>query len=429
MRIILRLLLRNRRVMWLLKRLYGHFHDDIVQALNDNPEIAEINPLRIRRSELDGLRFNLLIPAVSERHIFGGIATGLQFFRGFEGLTSDLRIIATDEGKLREARLDAARFAGWEFVDAADDDRPGRLMVATGRRKAPLAVRANDVFISTAWWSAHLARELLADQAALHGMTTRRFIYLIQDYEPLFHPWAARYALAKQTYVDRNGYVPVFNTALLRDYLVMQGLAERDDLFFHPIMNDSLQAAAARLGPQPREKRILVYGRPSVDRNAYPLLVRGLRRLVERHDTRGWQFVSAGEPHAPAQLGPGVSLEPLGKLALEDYARELLRCHAGVSLMISPHPSYPPLEMAALGMHVITNGYANKDLSSWAPAMRSINVADPDALADAVHHAMQRFGEAPAAGPYDPAFASYLEANDDFSALAASAWERARAER
>jgi len=428
MRILLRSLLRNRRVVWLLKRLYGHFHDDIVQALNDNPDIAEINPVRLRRSEQTGLRFNLLIPAVSERHIFGGISTALQFFRGFGALADDLRIIATDEGKLREARIDANRFPGWTFVDAADDDRPGRVMVAIGRRQAPLPVRKHDVFIATAWWSAHLAREILAEQARLHAdPSVRRFIYLIQDYEPLFHPWAARYALAKQTYVDRAGYVPVFNTALLRDYLVAQQLANADDLFFHPIMNESLQAAARRLGALPRERRILVYGRPSVDRNAYPLLVRGLRRLVERHDTSAWRFVSAGEPHAPVSLGGGARLEPLGKLSLDEYAGELLRCHAGVSLMISPHPSYPPLEMAALGMHVITNHYANKDLSRWAPALHSINVADPDELADTLHRAMLRYGEPPAQGPYDPAFESYLKADDDFSALAARAWERARA--
>ena len=38
----------------------------------------------------------------------------------------------------------------------------------------------------------------------------------------------------------------------------------------------------------------------------------------------------------------------------------------GISLMVSPHPSYPPLEMAHLGMLVLTNGFGAKDLVDLA---------------------------------------------------------------
>jgi hypothetical protein len=31
--------------------------------------------------------------------------------------------------------------------------------------------------------------------------------------------------------------------------------------------------------------------------------------------------------------------------------------------MLSPHPSYPPLEMAEAGMRVVANAFENKDLS------------------------------------------------------------------
>lgn len=42
----------------------------------------------------------------------------------------------------------------------------------------------------------------------------------------------------------------------------------------------------------------------------------------------------------------------------------MLDTYAGISLMSSPHPSYPPLEMSVFGIKVITNNYSNKDLSS-----------------------------------------------------------------
>jgi hypothetical protein len=49
---------------------------------------------------------------------------------------------------------------------------------------------------------------------------------------------------------------------------------------------------------------------------------------------------------------------------------ELLRDHdVGLSLIATPHPSLVPLEMAAAGMVVVTNTFANKD----AEAMRAIS--------------------------------------------------------
>ena len=59
--------------------------------------------------------------------------------------------------------------------------------------------------------------------------------------------------------------------------------------------------------------------------------------------------------------------------------------------MISPHPSYPPLEMAAFGMGVITNRYGQKDLSRWAPGIRSIDMFTPEAIADALSQECARW--------------------------------------
>ena len=41
--------------------------------------------------------------------------------------------------------------------------------------------------------------------------------------------------------------------------------------------------------------------------------------------------------------------------------------------MVSPHPSYPPLEMSSFGMKVITNKYDNKDLSGFNDNMISLD--------------------------------------------------------
>jgi hypothetical protein len=50
--------------------------------------------------------------------------------------------------------------------------------------------------------------------------------------------------------------------------------------------------------------------------------------------------------------------------------------------MISPHPSYPPLEMSTFGMKVITNSYENKDLSGFNQNIISLNSLTPDSIAE-----------------------------------------------
>lgn len=99
---------------------------------------------------------------------------------------------------------------------------------------------------------------------------------------------------------------------------------------------------------------------------------------------------SASGPHDPVDLGDKRKLTSVCKLSLEDYAQMLLRCSAGVSLMASPHPSYPPLEMAHFGLRKVTNGYFCKDLSSFHPNIQSVRSIAEANLAAALAEACRR---------------------------------------
>ena len=79
-----------------------------------------------------------------------------------------------------------------------------------------------------------------------------------------------------------------------------------------------------------------------------------------------------------------------GKASLEDYADYLNQALVGVSLMISPHPSYPPLEMAEAGLATITNAYAGKDLRRRFENIVSLTHLDPRSLADAIEETVTR---------------------------------------
>jgi len=97
------------------------------------------------------------------------------------------------------------------------------------------------------------------------------------------------------------------------------------------------------LAPLPRERRILVYGRPIVSRNTYEIICEALFQWQQREPivASRWRIVSLGESFDPRWTVPVQNMEIGGEASLEDYADHLNRAAIGVSLMISPYPSYP----------------------------------------------------------------------------------------
>ncbi|WP_375465933.1 hypothetical protein [uncultured Methylobacterium sp.] len=145
-------------------------------------------------------------------------------------------------------------------------------------------------------------------------------------------------------------------------------------------------AIASGLTRQVRERIIVVYGRPGTPRNAFPTLCAALLRWQQADpmSARAWRIVSAGEAYPAHRAGGIENLEVVGKLSFEAYADLLSRASVGISLMLSPHRSYSPLEMAQAGLLTITNGADAKDLSRRCPGIVSLEHATPDALATAI---------------------------------------------
>ena len=350
------------------------------------PEITALMP-RVSERPSDAARLTLLIPGLSERHVFGGIATALQFFDRLRSSFAEVRIVVLDELHI-EPRRDAF-YSDWPvyaLADLHDRDPEGPHVVVCGNRASwTLPVREGDLFLATIWWSAHLAHRLLDWQQHAYPARPRQLAYLIQDFEPGFYPWSSRFALAAATYRHGERTLAVVNSQSLADYLASQQLHFARSWVFEPRLNPALAAARSRLGNVRKQRTLLVYGRPGTVRNAFEILVAGLRQwFAQQADCAHWRVVSAGEPHADVDLGRGVKLQSVGKMALDDYARLLAESAVGVSLMVSPHPSYPPLEMAAFGCRVVTNRFANKDLSRLSAAIVSVDPLAADTLAAAI---------------------------------------------
>jgi hypothetical protein len=376
-----RFLLRRRYIATFLRNVYSAAREEYRAIQEVNAGIPEATPIECRPSTIPA-RLNLLIPALAVQHVFGGISTALELFQklctGFE----NARIIMTEQRDFTPS--DSAIFSDWTTAYMEMEDAPGRFILPAGDRAGrTLAVGAGDRFVATAWWTAVSARAIQLWQYHRFGATSYfPFVYLIQDFEPGFYAWSSRYALAESTYHHADDFIAVFNSSGLKQFFDEEGYFFPNFHVFEPRLNTRLLRMHQALLTTKRERRVLVYGRPNVPRNAFEIIVMGLKMWSVRNPEAPWEFVSVGELHAPIELGGGRSLVSLGKLSLEDYAMEMNRCRIGISLMISPHPSYPPLEMAALGMVVITNGHKGKDLSHLCPNIHSLNSLSPKEIAD-----------------------------------------------
>ncbi len=103
-----------------------------------------------------------------------------------------------------------------------------------------------------------------------------------------------------------------------------------------------------------------------------------------------WRILSLGENFDERWASPVQNLSVLGKLTLEQYAYWLNRSSIGISLMLSPHPSYPPLEMAEAGLMVVTNDYGDRHMTDRFD-LTSLPYLSPDLLSDALEACVERY--------------------------------------
>ena len=351
------------------------------------PELHRVTPRPAVADRGRGPRLNLLLPTLEPNRTFGGARTALDLFETLADSFPRRRIVAFNP--VSDAAL--AGLDGYRLAAAQDDPPDERLVVAAPQgMETSFPVGPDDVFLATFWTTAELAIRIVRRQASEFGRPLRPFAYLVQDFEPGFYPWSAQSELARATYAGVVPTIAVINSGLLRDYLAAEDIRFAREFTFEPRLAIGLRGLLGEL-PRPRARRIVVYGRPETPRNAFPLLVEGLRSWAGDPAAAGWTVVSAGRPHPPVKLGPDLRLRSLGKLDLAAYGALLRESAIGLSLMISPHPSYPPLEMAHLGMLVLTNRFAMKDLSSWHENIASLGTLSAEAIASALSDLTARF--------------------------------------
>lgn len=383
------------KIYWTIRRFLSHIkffkriytrivYPNGVPTVID-PNIYEITPYTPRRFDKlgDDIRLNLIIPTVDKQQVFGGISTAVSFFDSVCAEMGVKKRIIVSDGMDMNAELTPPFSAYKKYSPKQDSADDMQLLPYCSRKEISFPVGKNDIFVATAWWTAYCVLPLLKWQSETYGIPMNSLIYLVQDYEPFFYQWSSRFALAESTYKSDYPVIAVYNTSILKDYFNQNGYKFYKEYYFEPSLNKKLKACLPQGTTVKKKKQLLIYGRPGTPRNAFELIYAALSAWAKKQpDAFEWTVLSAGESFADIQLPGDMKIHSVGKLSLEDYAKTMEETYLGISIMVSPHPSYPPLEMSTFGIKTITNCYANKDLSDFNENMISLKNYSPADIAD-----------------------------------------------
>lgn len=352
-----------------------------------------VTPLPVVRDDCRPMMVNILLPTLDASIVFGGYIAVFNFIVKLRHWGYATRIILCDSDHVDFDVLQAklSRFPG---VAAAISESE---FAFAGTRGGEIRASGQDVFVAFSVWTGLLA------QFAGQAIDQQRFVFFIQEDERIFYENNSYRAIADQVY--KLPHVAIFNSALLQDYFRSEklgvfsaGAAAGDAAsvsYRHAITAipqpsvDDLRRAATRT--------LFFYARPEshAARNLFEIGVLALRQAID-NGVFGpeWRFIAIGSLGLSGDLplSAGRVLEISTRVDPESYAKRLIGCDIGLSLMYAPHPSVPPLEMASAGMSVVTTTYGRRDQQAMQALSSNIIAVSPEigAVGEGLRQAVER---------------------------------------
>ncbi len=201
-----------------------------------------------------------------------------------------------------------------------------------------------DAAVATLWLTApHVAK----------APGIKRKFYLMQDYEPMFYPASTMFAMAEESY--RLGLYGLCNTASMHKiYTKMYG---GQAAYFVPAVDRSIYHTLDRRQKDPDEPvTIFAYARDHF-RNCWELVYAALSEIKRMHGDKV-RIVAAGARYLPNSS----DFIDMGLLDYRATGRLYRETDIGVTMQISRHPSYLPLELMASGVAMVA---PDSDWFTW----------------------------------------------------------------
>jgi hypothetical protein len=319
-----------------------------------------VRPIHAEHAAADTPRVWFVLNTLNPDIVFGGYRAAFEMMKAVVRSGRQIGVVVTED-----AFSDKEYFAyghGDPELVAAVQASP---FLNHRSRQVSLAVHPDDEFVAYSVWDLWTTRELVA-------RTGRKPFLVAQEYEPIFYDHASHRAMAVAGY--DLPHVPVFNSALLRDYFEAEGIgvfaagaAPQAGVDYHVFEHvpARLSARVKTAGAERTQRTLAFYARPELhaSRNLFEIGLLALRKACQGGVFDGrWRFVGLGSLQEPMRLdlGGGHELELVQKMPLADYEQFLTNLDVGLSLMYAPHPGLVHFEFAAAGAMVVTNTFDNR---------------------------------------------------------------------
>jgi O-antigen biosynthesis protein len=328
-----------------------------------------LEPLRVYRQDgTERRRVTLVTDSIGKGSLYGGVGTALILGTLLANrLHANLRIVTRTEPPIPTSVGHVLDVYGiqldgeMEFRFAAVDDDRYNLDLFDG-----------ELVLTTSWWTT---------AASLPAVPSRNIVYLLQEDERMFYPFGDERLRCEQT-LRRADLCCVVNSSLLFDHFVAEGFENiaAQGLHFEPAFPPRVFQRLARTAGAKR--RFVFYARPNNARNLFFLGIEVIDTAVSQGvlNPEQWEIVFVGKDIPELSLSGGVVPQRRENLDWRAYARLMGEADLGLSLMYTPHPSYPPLDLVACGAVVVTNRFGVKqDLSNRSDNLICCDL-DRDAL-------------------------------------------------
>lgn len=314
-------------------------------------------PLRVYSVPIDApSRVSIVIDTLSTGSLYGGVGTAI----------------------IMGALLAEARHSRLRFITRTESPQPGNLQHILSTYdinlsyevefacapfhdpKYEIDVFNNELFITTSWWTT---------AATMASIRHDAIIYLLQEDERMFYPYGDDHLRCEQLLHSQTIRF-VVNTSLLFKHFIAEGfgsIAERG-VWFEPAFPRKIFYPRDR--PSNSQKHTLIfYARPNNPRNLFYFGIELLEAAIKRGiiDLTKWDILMIGSHIPNVRFGNNYTPEKRENLTWAAYAELIGRVDLGLCLIYTPHPSYPPLDLAASGAIAVTNRFGNKqEMSNYS---------------------------------------------------------------
>lgn len=314
-----------------------------------------LRPLSLIETPAEGRRLTVVTDSVGASSLFGGVGTALILAALYCNRAGATLRVAT-----RQEAPDAAAIGQVLKANGVNLRVPLQVALAPQSGVQSLPVTQDDVFLTTSWWTT---------RSVLGSVAPQRLVYLLQEDERMFYAQGDERLLCAELLDDPR--VPLLvNSRLLFDHLAqgpnaLKAFGERATAF-EPAF-PSVQGATPK--PKAGKRDFFFYSRPHHQRNLFwrgaTVLADAIEEGILPADEWAFHYVGRGTP--AIKLPGGARLQRVEWLSWKDYRALIANMDAALVLMDTPHPSYPPLDLAGAGVAVLTNSHPGKtDLSHYS---------------------------------------------------------------